>query len=384
MKSGTRLSAAPRRTARRSAFTIIELLIVVFIIAVLMAILLPSVQQARESARKRSCQNNLRQLGIAMQSWTDSTGCLVPAFIGHFQQGENIDPAEVGKVMDGTTTPWRGTTWAWLLLPYLDNGWANEMDRTRAWNTSNLSQSKSAVISAFFCPSRRSPMRETSPADTLTRGGDGLLLNAQPGSCIDYAGNAGVAITWVDALVNMGTNKAPTNMFDSNIKIANGPFVGALVYGANMPASAAATADSRTFKWRAQLTQSNVTDGVSNTCFLSEKWVGTNAMGQRSTAKPWYIKGTLAAGIEHDGSAFDIRDPYGFLRRGVVDIQSDPDSTDVNNGYRAGSTHRSGFNCLFGDGRVLMLSYAADIVTLTNLTNRCDRFPIKWELVNSN
>lgn len=362
----------------------IELLIVVAIIAVLMAMLLPAIQRTRESARKRSCQNNLRQFGIALQNWSDSHGCLVPAFIGHFQKGTNIDPTEVGKVMDGTTTMWRGTTWAWLLLPYLDNGWSSTMDRTRAWNTSDLAFAKNAVISTFFCPSRRNPMREVSPADPLKRGGDGLLLNAEAGSCLDYAGNAGTSITWLDVLVNSGTSKAPTDMFDSSLKIANGPLVGALVFKSNMLPSMATTADSRTFGWKGQLTLQNITDGLSNTCFLSEKWVGTNSMGRRSTAKSWYNVGTLQAGLDHDGSAFDIRDPYGFLRRGAVDIQSNPDSTDVNNGYRAGSTHGNGFNCLFGDGRVLMLSYAADIVTLTNLTSRADKFPIKWDLVDSN
>lgn len=384
MKSGIRTSASRPRTARRSAFTMIELLVAIFIIAVLLAMLLPAVQKARESARKRSCQNNLRQFGIAMQGWNGNHGCLLPAFIGHFQQGTNIDPAEVGKVMDGTASMWRGNTWAWLLLPYLEVNWASEVDSKLAWNTSNVSHGKSAVISMFFCPSRRSPMREVSPADALTRGGDGQLLNPSAGSCIDYAGNVGIGITWLDALVNMGVNKAPTDMFDSSIKIANGPFVGALVYGASTPASAAATSDSRSFKWRGQLTHSNVTDGMSNTCFLSEKWVGTNSMGLRSTAKPWYYRGTLMAGTDHDGSAFDIRDPYGFLRRGVSDFQSKPDSTDINNGYRAGSTHGTGFNCLFGDGRVLIVSYAADTVTLMNLSNRMDKMPIKWELVDSN
>ncbi len=93
----------PAFKARR-AFTLIELLVVIAIIAVLMALLLPAVQQAREAARKSQCKNNLKQLGIALHSYSESFGDRFPmATVAH---------------------PTAGGEWSAQarLLPYLDQG----------------------------------------------------------------------------------------------------------------------------------------------------------------------------------------------------------------------------------------------------------------------
>ena len=72
---------APRRWKSRRGFTLIELLVVIAIIAVLIGLLLPAVQAAREAARRASCVNNLKQIGIALHNYHDAILAFPPATI---------------------------------------------------------------------------------------------------------------------------------------------------------------------------------------------------------------------------------------------------------------------------------------------------------------
>src|SRR6516162_8451246 len=103
--------------ARRTGFTLIELLVVIAIIGVLMALLLPAVQKVREAANRVRCQNNLKQIGLALQMYHDDTGSFPSGYLWIPTRG-GVDPCPnpPGDLTD--TDP--GWGWAALLLPYLE------------------------------------------------------------------------------------------------------------------------------------------------------------------------------------------------------------------------------------------------------------------------
>ena len=94
----------------RSAFTLIELLVVIAIIAILIALLLPAVQQAREAARRSTCKNNLKQIGLGLHNYHSA--------FSTFPQGK-----VVGRPSYPGCPGWihgSGFSWRVMILPYFD------------------------------------------------------------------------------------------------------------------------------------------------------------------------------------------------------------------------------------------------------------------------
>lgn len=102
------------RRRRKLGFTLIELLVVIAIIAVLIALLLPAVQQARESARRTQCKNNLKQIGLALHNYESTFGRFPAAAWGATQSTSVATQATSSDFQDD------GFGWMVSILPYID------------------------------------------------------------------------------------------------------------------------------------------------------------------------------------------------------------------------------------------------------------------------
>jgi len=130
-------TSIPRRSR---GFTLIELLVVIAIIAVLVSLLLPAVLQAREAARRASCRNNLKQIGIALHAYVAQTNVFPPGYVSAI----NPDLSDAGM----------GWGWASFLLPLMDQqAVADEITFTSQIADPLNAVARTTSVAAFKCPS---------------------------------------------------------------------------------------------------------------------------------------------------------------------------------------------------------------------------------------
>lgn len=153
------MQAAGRRSR---GFKILELLVVVAVLGILVALLAPAVQQARESSRRASCQNNLRQLGQALSTYHET--------VGRFPPGAVLDRFAPQFRVDGNDEPY---SWSWsaLLLPYVGledyarSIHAADMKVAQVMTDPVLSVTAGRRLPVFRCPSDPGP--DVQPLDSV-------------------------------------------------------------------------------------------------------------------------------------------------------------------------------------------------------------------------
>jgi prepilin-type N-terminal cleavage/methylation domain-containing protein/prepilin-type processing-associated H-X9-DG protein len=345
---------SPTTNLRARAFTLIELLVVIAIIAILVGLLLPAVQKIREAASRMSCSNNLKQIGLAIHNYESSYGQLPAAYTLLPNPDPDANAQFAGRKV--------GPSLLANLLPYVeqDNLYRRLDPNKSEFNTVNIPPSGphsgantayAQTVKTYLCPS--DPTKPTLDYYNACWGpyGDGGGAYCFPG------GSAGVT-----NITPPGQIWARSDYFP--IAGIHDALTDALGLRSQYPGSTQmmGTLNDPQYPNGGPFGMSAVTDGLSNTIFMSEcggKPVGYNRRRQIYTSE---VDGLPVDGsiepVSSGGGAWADMFIYSALAGGKCDDSGQRlgpcmiNSTSNNEIY---AWHTGGANVLMGDGSVRFL-----------------------------
>ncbi len=307
------------RAAR--GFTLIELLVVIAIIAILIALLIPAVQKVREAAARAQCQNNLKQIGLALHNH-ESTRKYFPT------------AGAQSQALGLTGLPFETAGWAFQILPYIeqDNLHKSTQPPNSVWWSNALNKGPvEVVVATYHCPSRSNRWSQVAPWGSV------YAMN-------DYGG---VMTEW---LTNGSNDWRTTVPASSNAREAFGGIIA--------KAGQVRTDDPSLTEYFGTIRVASVSDGLSNTIAIAEKAV-SNKQYQPRVWDWWDLPGWA-----HGADWPNMR-----LAGNWIPLMQDsewPRISWTNNANGPnwfwepgfGSAHSAGFHAVFGDGSVRMLRYS--------------------------
>ena len=337
------------RNVCRTAFTLVELLVVIGIIGILVGLLMPAVQSAREASRKVDCSNRVRQLALATHLHHDILGYFPGA---RYESRPDADPND----QCGLETP----SWLARIMPFIgQQALGEKWDLATPWHE-HPEEVRTFVPDIFLCPSRRSGSSPVGTRNlrTVVTGGGGRLpcgcpippgrprdvVKDVPGALCDYAGNHGD--------LTPGATGASTDFYFGG----NGTGV---IISVRPKCS-----DGRAIAQSDRIRMASVSDGTSNTFLFGEKFIPPEQLGQFPVDSPAYDGDHLPASCRLAG-------PGLRLAHGPSDVMADM--------FSFGSWHPGGVHFALVDGSTHFYSPDVDTKILGALANRRDARMVELE-----
>ncbi|QDV71394.1 hypothetical protein Poly24_51300 [Rosistilla carotiformis] len=341
------------RRPNRMGFTLVELLVVIAIIGILVGLLLPAVQAAREAARRMQCQNNMKQLGLALHNHMDTFGTLPPGWVNY---DESANRYKTGGWQHGQNE--MGWHWLALLLPYVEQPglWdlVEDCEADRPTGTQNPCDHCESIDPTFFGREQLPAFSRCPSAVTLSKqfsdGGYGLEALGK-GSNYAASWGSGNMLSWESS----ATRGAFGTYYTTQEKF-------------NTPAVTRADR----YQHSKGMGSQDLTDGLSNTVALSEI-IGTDGLtGTSSTdIRGVWMSPAMGATIF---SAFlnpnsRERDVIAACDEAIPDdrfpLLACTEERDTENVYAAArSFHPGGVNTAMADGSVRFFSETVDNVAV--------------------
>ena len=311
-----------KRIQLKRAFTLIELLVVIAIIGTLVGLLLPAVQQARESARRTYCQNNVKQLLLGWQLHESTQNYYPPAAEVDYSLGK-------GHYTDARIS------WLVRILPYIEQNALYEKTKgfTTSWSMPEWDGVKQTSISFFLCPSSDNNSIAVTGGSTIQNGATfGLEMAAN-----HYKGVHGAK----------GQNRSGVT-YDVVLSIPEEPGIGG--HGGY--------ATNGVFVVNEKLKHASITDGHSNTMATGE----VSSADPRTRTDPWV--GGMSDGWLAFSNTRNVAHGIGqyFFVRNITHFAND-ESFNSNHGT---GTISSGF----ADGSVHSVQPEIDVFVLRALASR--------------